>query len=451
MAGPSSSATPPQAGHRPPVSVILHGHRWPSASVIVALRARLHEALPDAEIIEAREHADAAIGAAALMAAAVTRATGSILLFLEPSLLPAAADLRTLIDTASASQCLALTCRRGWDSNPRGDDSTSRFQGGPVTTTSVPSEGLEGTGATDLLSRLAAELANAEAFAPAEQHQPTFAISRDAYDTLGGLDARLWSVGIADDLIARAGMAGVTVRHLDITPEIAAPPAYPLRPEIARLLSIRNAFLIAFKTESANDLGETTARLAMQALLESWRATGLSTDAFAFGGGWGRNAGTIGALRHRLTGRGGLEAPLADPGGCLLPLLAIDSALDELSTAPSSSASTAIDERNAWQRMARGSHHADHTAITRDYAAADESRAPAALVSEPPPLQPPPLPDTPTVSVVVVNWNGKTHLRDCFGSLQRSDYPADEARTDLRRQRIERMAPSIFSARNFRA
>jgi GT2 family glycosyltransferase/glycosyltransferase involved in cell wall biosynthesis len=33
---------------------------------------------------------------------------------------------------------------------------------------------------------------------------------------------------------------------------------------------------------------------------------------------------------------------------------------------------------------------------------------------------------TPTVSVVVVNWNGKTHLRDCFGSLQRSDYPAEK-------------------------
>ena len=28
------------------------------------------------------------------------------------------------------------------------------------------------------------------------------------------------------------------------------------------------------------------------------------------------------------------------------------------------------------------------------------------------------------MSVVVVNWNGKEHLRDCFGSLQRSDYPA---------------------------
>ncbi len=97
----------------------------------------------------------------------------------------------------------------------------------------------------------------------------------------------------------------------------------------------------------------------MQALLESWRGTGLSTDTFALR----RRLGTqrrraLGSLRHRLTGRGGLEAPLADPDGCLLPLLAIDSALDELSTAPSSSIATAIDERNAWLRMARGGHHA---------------------------------------------------------------------------------------------
>jgi GT2 family glycosyltransferase/glycosyltransferase involved in cell wall biosynthesis len=279
--------------------------------------------------------------------------------------------------------------------------------------------------ATDLLSRLAADLTSQSGSIPPEQpepHVPTFAIARGAYDALGGLDARLWSVRIADDLIARAAMAGVTVRHLDIAPRLVAPRAYPLRSEIARLLAIRNAFLIAFKTASADALGETIARLAMQALRESWRATGLSTDAFAFGGNWGRNAGALGSMRQRLTGRGGLEAPLADPDGCLLPLLAIDSALDELSFGPSSAAASAIDERNAWQRMTRGGHDA----------ATNESPAlPSATLSSPVDLQgtprpEAPLPDTPTVSVVVVNWNGKTHLRDCFGSLQRSDYPADK-------------------------
>jgi hypothetical protein len=278
--------------------------------------------------------------------------------------------------------------------------------------------------ATDLLSRLAAEFPHAGAGASpqAPPHEaildaatPLFAISRAVYDTLGGLDARLWSVGIADDLIARSAMAGVTVRHLDITPEVVAPPAYPLREEIARLLSIRNGLLIAFKTASADALGESLARGAMRALLGSWRATGLSTDAFAFGGSWGRNAGTLGSMRHRLTGRTGLEAPLADPGGCLLPLLAIDSALDELSVAPSASTRPAIDERNAWQRIARASHHD---------AAPDDAPTPAPPATDITPA-PAPLPETPTVSVIVVNWNGKTHLQDCFGSLQRSDYPAD--------------------------
>ena len=397
------------------------------------------------------------------MAAAVTRATGGILLFLEPSLLPTVDDLCGLLDAASSSQCLALAGpaeqlgdtiehaagrRRGWDSHPRAGYPASA----PDTSSAGDSARTSGPAAADLLPRLAADLAHADSSSPHQSRPvhsardgatPTFAISREAYDTIGGLDARLWSVGIADDLIARAAIAGVTVRHVDIAPAIVAPPAYPLRPEIARLLSIRNALLVAFKTESADDLGETIARLGIQALLESWRGTGLSTEAFGFGGGWGRNAGALGALRHRLTGRGGLDAPLADPGGCLLPLLAIDSALDELSPAPSSSTATAIDERNAWQRMARASHHAaaDHPGHDRHEAGAGAaaaastnahardgvdaprvpSRPPAAVVVEQATL-----PDTPTVSVVVVNWNGKIHLQDCFGSLQRSDYPSDK-------------------------
>jgi GT2 family glycosyltransferase len=458
MPSPSSSATAPAATRpagaaspRPPVSVILHGHRWPAASAVATLRARLVEALPGAEIIETREDPAAVIGAAALMSAAATRATGGILAFLEPSLLPSVDDLRSLIAAATDAQCLALA--RGWkSSNPLPYPSPWSQGEGFQFLSALPGSAVRGSGdepgpaAADLLSRLAADVARhaaspltlpsplegergpapsprlrGEGWGEGSQRTLLFAISRSAYDTLGGLDARLWSVGIADDLIARAGIAGVTVRHLDIAPEIIAPPAYPLRPEVARLLSIRNALLTAFKTEHADTLGETIARLGMHTLLKSWRATGLSTNAFAFGGGWGRNAGALGSLRHRLTGRGGIEAPIADLDGCLLPLLAIDSALDELSTAPSSSGATAIDERNAWQRMTRGGHHAatdDPPALPPP--ASDVTSAASA------PAAASPLPDTPTVSVVVVNWNGKTHLRDCFGSLQRSDYPADK-------------------------
>jgi GT2 family glycosyltransferase len=427
MPNRSSSATPPTgaAGHRAPVSIILHGLRWPAAAAVAALRARLLDALPGAEIIEAREDAASAIGAAALMSASAARATGAILLFLEPSLLPSVEELRSVVAAASDSQCLTFM--------------------GRVDRQTHHSARSTAPGGSDLLSRLAAEFAHADASASQQgplsraaqgAATPAFAISRSAYDVIGGLDARLWSVGIADDLIARAAIAGVTVRHLDIAPESVAPPAYPLRPEVARLLTIRNALLIAFKTEHADALGETLARLGVQALLESWRGTGFSTDAFAFGGAWGRNAGALGSLRHHLTGRGGLEAPLADPDGCLLPLLAIDSMLDELSTAPSSSGGSAIDERNAWQRMSRGGHHAatdESTALlTNSALATAESRSKGQSDREMAHALPnrgsvaARLPGTPTVSVVVVNWNGKTHLRDCFGSLQRSDYPADK-------------------------
>ena len=119
MPAPSSHATPTPtptgaghaptgAGHRPPVSVILHGQRWPDASTVAALRARLHEALPGAEIIETREADTAAIGAAALMSAAAARAIGSILLFLEASMLPSVDGLRSLVAAAAAdAHCVA--------------------------------------------------------------------------------------------------------------------------------------------------------------------------------------------------------------------------------------------------------------------------------------------------------------------------------------------------------
>jgi GT2 family glycosyltransferase/glycosyltransferase involved in cell wall biosynthesis len=417
------------ASPRPAVSIILHGHRWPVAAAVAALRARVHDALPDAEIIETREDPARALGAAYLMNAAAFGASGGTLVFVEPSLLPSVEDLRAVVAAASDAQCVVVGMK---SSNPLPYPSPwsqgEGFQFGGALPGSAVRDSSEARGAgdesaagADLLSRLADDVARHAADlrgAPAphafvEQRTPVLALSRGAFDTLTGLDDRLWSVGIADDLIARAGLAGVTVRYVDIAPEVVAPPAYPLRPEIARLLAIRNALLIAFKTASADDLGETLARVAMRAIVESWRGTGLSTEVFAFGGSWGRK--TAGSLRQRLTGRGGLEAPLADAEACLLPLLAIDSALDVLSAIPLDPQPSAIDERNAWQRIARAGHHAEAEAVpltpTLSPQAGRGSR---------------PLPDTPSVSVVVVNWNGKTHLRDCFGSLQRSDYPVDK-------------------------
>jgi len=33
--------------------------------------------------------------------------------------------------------------------------------------------------------------------------------------------------------------------------------------------------------------------------------------------------------------------------------------------------------------------------------------------------------DTPTVSVIIVNYNGKEHLGECFSSLSRLNYPRE--------------------------
>ena len=240
-------------------------------------------------------------------------------------------------------------------------------------------------------------------------------------------------------------MAGVTVRHLDIAPQIVAPPAYPLRPEIARLLAIRNALLIAFKTASADALGETIARLAMQALLESWRATGLSTDTFAFGGGWGRNAARW--------ARCGIASPAAAASKRRSPIPTDACCRCSRSTARSTSCrpprhpptpprSTSA---TRWLRMARASHHA--VAAHRPHASRPTDRIAAASI-----------PRRPRPHVAATH---RCHTDACVAAghadsergrrqLERQDAPAGlfrvaaaerlsrgQARADLRRQRLE--------------
>ncbi len=67
--------------------------------------------------------------------------------------------------------------------------------------------------------------------------------------------------------------------------------------------------------------------MAFEALRAATAASGLTGQQFHFGGGWGEAEGTLARLLR--PGADGASY-LADHLGTLLPLLALDSALDEL-------------------------------------------------------------------------------------------------------------------------
>jgi GT2 family glycosyltransferase/glycosyltransferase involved in cell wall biosynthesis len=384
-APPPQPNAPPAATRPVDVSVILHAYAWPDEPRLEALRTRLREALRDVanELLEAREDAAAAVGAAAVINAAVRRARGSVLLVLEPSVLPRPEDLRALVTAAHEGLALPRSAADAADAQADADDHA----------------------ATGLLARINTTLHRVAASAAADVPRlPIFAITKSRFDALGGLDERFWSIGAIEDLHARARLAGLRVQMVDVHAESTGVEAYPLRPAVARFLRARNPLLTAFKTLPPARLGEQLAHAAARALSESWQATGLSDTTFKFGGAWGR-----GPRLQRLLRGAQLPVPLRDPDGCLLPLLAIDSALDEFETL----------DRPAFPLEPHAEAADTHAAPIEQHPAA------AAPTPVPVPAPPPREPALPLVSVIIVNWNGREHLRDCFGSLSGSDYPAD--------------------------
>ena len=92
----AAEASPERGARAPSCSVIIHAQLWPDAQTTARLRARVHEAWPDAELIEAREQPSAALGAAAAINQAVAQSRGAILIALEPDRLPTIDSLRAL-------------------------------------------------------------------------------------------------------------------------------------------------------------------------------------------------------------------------------------------------------------------------------------------------------------------------------------------------------------------
>ena len=203
------------------ITAILHACRWPEVPRVERQTSALHAAFAErVTVVHAAEQSDNARGAAALVNAAAARATGELLLVMEPSVFWPAEALRAIVDRAS--RCRLAIASRLWS------------------------------------------------------------IERTYFNELGGLDERLWSVGEIEDLAARAAIQRAPA-YMELEGEWVGPEPYPLSEPILEFLRRRNDAISAFKTAPQEHLGRRLAVIATRALLESGRAADLDPRAFAFG------------------------------------------------------------------------------------------------------------------------------------------------------------------------
>jgi GT2 family glycosyltransferase/glycosyltransferase involved in cell wall biosynthesis len=355
------------------VSVILAGAVWPEAAAVQALSARIAAACPGAELIEARESRQAPRGAAAIIDDAIRRASGDVVLVLEPWSPLDAAALRALADAGArglAIEAASSVAALAWPpSSPR----------------------------EDMLGELAAAVASGDDSTAAGRTlpMPGWAIRKATFVDVGGFDPVLWHVGLLEDLAARLPASAIV--PVPGGTDVHRPAAWPIEPTLRLFLQRRNAILTAFRSLPAERLGGELVRVAVGALRAATVASGLTGDQFRFGGGWGAAEGALARLLR--PGADGASY-LADHVGTLAPLLALDSALHEL-------------PRLLATRQPGPEPAAEPGPEPGPAPAAEPaSQAPAALQ------------ELPTASVIIVSWNGKDHLGPCLASLAASDYPA---------------------------
>jgi hypothetical protein len=390
------------------ITVVLHGARRPPDGVLVSLRQSLaHECGADTEVLEAFEAGRTARGAAALVDDALGRARGDVAVVLASDAQGETAPVRPLIEALArgAGMVLADTAMK-----------VGRWRQ---------------VGATrDLMQAIAEDVAPVFEGKPAAA-QPAFVCAWAAPANLlreaGGLDARWRHSGEALDLALRVLDLGQPVECV----ADKGPPGrtvYPLPAPVAHFLAWKHAAGIALSRPDADQAGRLSAWVAAQALARAWHTAGLDPRLLTFGGNWARQA-----WQDRWTGRAGLRRNdllwPRDEAGTVLPILALDAALDDLVEAarvgtlrtvprrPSSPSTPASREETASARSATPRD----TAIAQAGMRSEEPAAEAGGAS--PAARPPEA--RPLVSVIVVNWNGVQHLTDCFASLQACDYPAD--------------------------
>lgn len=363
------------------VSFILHGGDGPRPEVRHDVRATIAATLPDAEVLDTSGHG----GPLAQAINEAARSAGGDRLVIGDGSVPIDPDaLRTMAGTPSGTLTIGVA----------------------GTPSLYPESEL-----TDADRRTLAALADAcgtgsaAARAPWFATSPLWAVSRALFLELGGLDDRLVRVGLEADLAVRARRAGAPVAHVPL----AGQPTRPHDDAAYRFLSLRNRLASAWKSEPVEVLAPHLAELAAAAILVAWRSADISTSAFAFAPASSADAGS-----------GRPPTALADESGTALPLLAIDAFL--------TLAAELAAERDRWVRPFEPEER-NPLAGPPERSTRETEGSRAGTTSGQEPSAGGPGGQTahrlPTVSVIVVNWNGEAFLRDCFTSLVESDYPKD--------------------------
>ena len=363
------------------VTLVLHGGDGPRPEVRRDVRATVGAALPDAEVLDTSGHGGP-------LAEAINEAARS-----------AGGDRLVICDGSVPIDADALTAMAGTPSGTL----TIGVAGTPVP---YPESDLTDADRRALADRgdAGGTGSSATARVPGFATSPLWAVSRALFLELGGLDDRLARVGLEADLGMRARRAGAPVTHV----RLAGPPARSDNDAADRFLTLRNRLASAWKSEPVEVLAPHLAELTAAAILVAWRSAGISTSAFEFAPASSADAG------------GRPPTTLADESGTVLPLLAIDAFL---TLAPELAA-----ERGRWVRPLEpekrnrlvgasdlAAHEARHGRTGSSFGPEPSRRRPGVETAS----------RLPTVSVIVVNWNGEAFLRDCFTSLVESDYPRD--------------------------
>ena len=350
----------------PQVAVILHGARWPASDPGGAWRERLSRVTGRVcDVVLARDELTAPRGAARLLADAVGRTLAPRVLVAEVTATPDDETVRALLDALTTAPGVAL----------------ARLEDGGATPEPVPS-------LDDLLAARAAT--DPPSFAPT----PLWAFDREALIDIGGIDTAFWSYGIVDDLAARFEASGRSVARVAAPPPSRADEAYPYATPFDAFLRWHARLRLDAAHAPAEALGPRLTRTLVSLLASAWGATGVQALGVSFGGDWGR-ASLSTRLRTRLGGPPPDALWPEDETGTVVPLAALHAFSLDLPDL-------------VRQRDARGlkAHAPARTGFI------DPAPADAGL-----PLA------RPRVSVIVVNWNGQTHLEPCFSSLLASDYP----------------------------
>lgn len=378
---------------RTSIALVVHGAHWPDAHRATALRdqwARIAGSAP--EVVVARDELTRPRGAAACINDAVHQTSADVLIV---------ADSAGSWDDAVLDALLARAVgadRPAADPADSGRDALAWI--GPPGPAASPTTEMD----------LVGEMARHVVAPPAAGDDPAcWVVRRSAWDAVGGLDPRCWSIGAVADLAARLRAGGHRTSLVAMADAPTTSVSCPLVPAVRTLLAWRNGLATIVRTTPEDTLGPALAMTLTALLGAAWRGTGLGADDVTFGGSWGRGSMRQ-RLRRRLGGRPEGDLWPADEAATALPLAALQSFAAELPAL--------LDERrlSAVHRAVAGRAPAGVTATSPFTGpSAGPSAGPFAVGFRTPPR----------VSVIVVTWNGLEHLEACFSSVLASDYRKD--------------------------